>query len=73
MNDHQKDLFAKIEEMKHTPGHDTRALKQLVRRLVSYDDIAKDLYRQQHRTEGRPGSRSVHFGKWRRDDEDLIP
>ena len=67
MTNDQKAIFAEIQEMKRTPGHDKKVLARLVRQLVRDDDREWELRHRRNDPGGR--SRSPSFGKWYRDDE----
>lgn len=69
MTERQQRIFAHIQAEKASPSPDPNLLKKLAHLLTEDDDIADDLKRQEKYREGRGGSRSPSYGRWKRDDE----
>lgn len=72
MTPSQEKLFAKIQAAKADPGHDKDKLRRLVKQMVDEDDIVGDLRASDAKDPRACVGRSIQFGKFHRDDEDLI-
>jgi len=69
MTDWQKRILAEIEAVRGDPKADKRALKRMAHWLTADDDYYGEMKARERYREGRRGSRSPAFGKWRQDDE----
>lgn len=72
MTPRQEKLWEQIQAAKADPGHDKAGLKRLVKQMVDEDDIVSDLRAGEAKDPRACVGRSIQFGKFRRDDEDLL-